>query len=297
MKKIITSSIFLVMSILGFAQKNSTDTIPKVEKDTIQIGGVTVIVKKKDKGKAKSVDIDVDNDKDNNNAKNDKYKKYLKRKKSNVQTNLFSIDIGFNNYTDNTNYASVGSYLQAAGTQPKPTASNFTLRTGKSVGVNLWLVKQKVNILRGKEHLGLKYALGIEHVNYRYNSPISFKNGSPSYVIKDSVGFSKNKLGINYLTVPLMLYINPDGKNGFSLSGGISAGYRINSFNKQRSDARGKDKNRGEYELNPFKLAVVGDIGYKAIRIYGSYNLTNLFDDGTKMDFTPYTIGFRLSKW
>jgi hypothetical protein len=293
MKRILFLLAVSVCILQVNAQTKQNDSIPK-RTDTVKVGPITIVIKKKDGGKAKEVTI-IDND--DSTATDVKKTVKFERKKKNekVSTNWFGLDLGFNNYTDNTNYASVGSYLHAAGTQGRPNASDFKLRTGKSIGANIWIIKQKFNIV--KNYWGIKYGLGIEHSNFRYDANISFKKGNPDHIIRDSVDFSKNKLGINYLSVPLEFYFNPDGKKLFSFSAGITAGYKLNSFNKQKSGSRGKDKNRGEFELNPFKLAVTGDIGFKGLRLYGSYGLTNLFDKSSGMDFQPYTIGLRLSAW
>jgi Outer membrane protein beta-barrel domain len=152
---------------------------------------------------------------------------------------------------------------------------------------------QKMNLI--KHVLNLKYGLGVELNNYRFKSPLSFKDAAPPYIINDSVSFSKNKLAVDYITAPLMLTINPSGKGGFSISGGLSVGYRYGSRNKQISDSRGKQTEKGEFGLNPWKLAVVGDIGWGPLRFYGSYALNNMFEKG--LNFTPYNVGLRFSSW
>lgn len=296
MKKISTLLVMLMLVMTGIAQTKANDSIPKKQRDSVfKIGGITIKIKKSEKGKAREVEIEsnegdsVDvntNDKVNVNVSSER--KYRK-----VKTDWIGFDFGFNGFTDNSTYGATNTYTRAIGTQTRPDANSFKLKSGKSLGVNFWLVKQKVNI--AKNYLGVKYAIGIEHLNYRFNSNISFVNNAAPYVFNDSVSFSKNKLGINYLTVPLMLYINPDGKERFSFSAGVSAGYKLNSFSKQRSD-RGKVKNRGEFDINPFKLALVGDIGYKRMRVFGSYGLTNLFDNSS-MEATPFTVGIRWSRW
>ncbi len=295
--------LLLIAATFAFAnlnaQKIQKDTLPEkqIRKDTIKIGGFEIIIKHDNKPKPKSntdtIGKKTDSSKNENASNNIHISRAKKNKK--VSTNWIAFDFGFNNYTDNTNYndPSVTSMLRTTGTKPAPTQSDLRISTGKSVGFNFWIVQTKINVI--KQFVSFKYGLGIEHNNYRYKSNISFKDASPSYIIKDSVNFSKNKFGINYATVPLMCSFNPSGKGGFSFSAGVSAGYRFNSFNKQKSSERNKDKNNGEFGLNPFKFALVGDIGYKGLRFFGSYSLTSLYDNGLK--FTPYTIGLRLSKW
>jgi len=258
--------------------------------DTIKVGGL-IIITKKDKNK-RNGDVTVKNNKGRSWDENRR-----KRKTSNVSNNWMSVDLGFNNYKDETPYGTtaVNNFLRPTASTTAPVQSDFKLRTGKSVNVNVWIFMQRVNMI--KHVLNLKYGIGLELNNYRFKSPISFKDEGNGFIIRDSVSFSKNKLAVDYVTVPLMLNINPSGRGGFSLSGGISVGYRYSARNKQISDDRGKQKERGEFGLNPWKLAVVGDIGWSSLRFFGSYSLSNLFDEGNGMKMTPYTVGLRFSSW
>jgi hypothetical protein len=118
------------------------------------------------------------------------------------------------------------------------------------------------------------------------------------FIFRDSVSFSKNKLAADYVTVPLMLNFqtNPnDPKKGISLSAGVSMGYLYSSRNKQVSDSRGKEKNRGDYDLEKWKFSYVGELGLGPVRLYGSYSPKSIFTN--ELNFTPYNIGIRLSNW
>jgi len=68
-----------------------------------------------------------------------------------------------------------------------------------------------------KHVVNLKYGLGYEMYNFRYDSRISYRKDPIAYVYNDSISFSKNKLYVGYLTVPFMLNVNttPDRRNGF----------------------------------------------------------------------------------
>jgi hypothetical protein len=287
MKRIAVMALGLLMTMAGMAQQ---DTLPATKRDTIRVGGILIITKKDKNNNAKNVEI-----KDGEEQKDGDEWKKKKKRNSNVSTNWFAWDLGFINYTDNTNYGSADAaqMLRASGSRPAPNAADFKLNTGKSVNVNIWFFMQKRNLI--KHVLNLKYGLGLELNNYRFKAPLSFKDETPPYIIRDSVGFSKNKLTVKYITAPLMLTINPSGNNGFSISGGVSVGYRYGAHNKQISNERGKRKERGDFGLNPWKLAAVGDIGWGPLRIYGSYSLTPLFEKG--LDFTPYSVGLRFSNW
>ena len=210
----------------------------------------------------------------------------------NVRTNWFSFDLGYANFQDKspTLY-----YIQA----PSGIgADNLKLINGKSSNFNLWIVQQKVNLYKNK--LNLKYGVGFEMFNFRLEQPVSFRNDLPNKMILDNVSFSKNKLFAKYLTVPFQLNFKSDPKSNksFYMSAGMSAGYLVDARNKQKSSERGKQKYDGNFNLNNWRFATIGELGVGGIRLYGSYGLTNLFEKSfSRIEFHPYTIGLRFSNF
>ena len=284
MKRIIYTTAALLLTASGFAQ---TDTTKKNEPDTIKVGNFIIIKKNKDGDSSDRhrnvyVDINVSN---NNNVKH----------KSNVSTNWLIFDLGFANVRDKTEYGSAeaNSYLDAQGGTPF-TKSDLALRTSKSSNANIWLFMQKLNV--SKHVLNLKYGLGLEMYNYRYENNISYTK-NPATIIRDDINFSKNKLYVGYATVPFMVNINtnPDRRKSFSISAGVSAGYKIASRNKQISSERGKDKTSGDFNLGPWHLAAIAELGLGPVRLYGSYSFNALHQDGLKQ--YPYAVGIRFSNW
>ena len=226
---------------------------------------------------------------------------------SKVSTNWFVFDFGFSNYIDKTDYGNTGDYLYNRSGAAPLGKSDFNLNTGKSLNVNVWFFMQRINLI--KKNVNLKYGLGIEYDNYRYktssnlsylekNSYLNSLQAPSPVVIRDSISFSKNKLALNYITVPLMLNFitnSANTKKGLSLSMGLSAGYLYGVRNKQKSEERGKEKNRGDYDLERFKLSYIAEMGLGPVRLYGSYSPNSIFSKGLVMK--PYTIGIRLSNW
>lgn len=260
----------------GFAQTDTT-----VEKsDTIVVGNFKIIKKDRKGG-----------DGDDGTS----FEISKRRKKSNISTNWSILDIGFANVRDETAYGSAAAndYLQGSGVHF--TEADMKLRTNKTSNVNFWLFMQKLNV--AKHVVNLKYGIGLEMYNFRYRSNISYVESPKVGVIRDSVQFSKNKLYAGYVTVPFMVNINatPDRRRGFSFSAGVSAGYLVGSRNKQVSNERGKQKIRGDFDLEKWRLAYIAELGLGPIRIYGSYSINPLHERGLKQ--YPYAIGLRLSNW
>jgi hypothetical protein len=289
MKRLVIITAVLLITLTGFSQ---TDTTAK-STDTVKVGNFIIIKKNKSNT---GPDITV---KDNERSIEYKIERRSKRK-SNISTNWWIFDLGFANYRDNTNYATAqaGPYLKVLRAADGAVNQNTTsLNTGKSSNFNLWFFMQKLNVV--KHVVNLKYGLGLEMYNFRYDSGISFRKDPVPYAFNDSIGFSKNKLFVEYLTVPFMLNINttPDSRRGLSFSAGVSAGYLISSRNKQISSERGKQKINGDFNLEPIRLAAIGEIGLGPVRLFGSYSLNKLQKDITHMEQYPYSIGVRFSNW
>ncbi len=211
------------------------------------------------------------------------------------QTNWLIFDLGFANFNDKTPYgtAAANEYLQG-GSGGNFTKSDMRLRTVKSSNVNIWLFMQKYSLYKDK--LNLKYGLGLEMFNFRYQNDITYHK-SPDYIYRDTISFEKDKLYTSYASIPLMLNYDPTPgrKWGFSFSTGILAGYRIGGHTKQKSKEFGKVKQGGSFDLNDWRFAYTAELGLGPIRIYGSYSIKPL--QNNVMDQHPYAIGLRFSNW
>lgn len=288
MKQIIMAAACLVVTSFGFAQTDSTAK----NADTIKVGNF-VIIKKKNAG-------NISDDAEKKRGSLEYSIERRTRRRSNISTNWWIMDLGFANMRDQTDYAAAqaGGYFRTLRPADGPVTQNsYKLINGKSSNVNIWFFMQKVNLY--KHVVNLKYGLGLEMYNFRYDTRLSYRKDPVPYVFNDSISFTKNKLYVEYLTIPVMLNINttPDSRRGFSFSAGVSAGYLTNSRNKQVSGERGKEKIKGDFNFENWRVALIGEMGLGPVRIYGSYSLNRLQKDVTRVEQYPYTIGIRFSNW
>ncbi|MEO6001010.1 MAG: outer membrane beta-barrel protein, partial [Chitinophagaceae bacterium] len=266
------------LHLISFGQSDTTGNNKRsgTERDTIRIGNMIIIKNKDYRTKTDTTIVDV---------------KYLRKKLSNLSTNWGIIDLGFNNFTDNTNYASASTQQFAPGS----TKDWFNLRNGKSINVNIWFVMQRLNII--KHVVNLKYGLGLELNNFRYEEDIVFSK-NPTIINKNPlINYSKNKLATDYLTVPLMLNFNftprKDNFSTFGLSVGVSGGYLYTSRQKLISGENGKEKNKNNFDLRPYKINYIAELQLGPVKVYGSMATQSMFEKG--LDQTPYSVGLRLS--
>jgi hypothetical protein len=223
------------------------------------------------------------------------------RKLKNTETNWWTMDIGFANFIDKSpNLMWLAANPNSLPFYPGPVMSpeNFSLVNKKSTNVNVWVVTQKLNLYQHK--INLKYGLGVEMFNFRFDKSISFREDIATNVKFDVIPFTKNKLLVKYITVPVQINFkpNPNMKKGFYASIGMSAGYLWNAKNKQISGERGKEKYRGNFNLNDWRFATIGELGVGSVRLYGSFANSNLFDINQRiLDMQPFAVGLRFSKF
>jgi len=275
MKKLLLAIIAFSGAMACFAQ----DSTVSDKADTIRIGGM-VIIKKAGKNEG---------GKDNGNVT---ITRDSRRKSSNVSTNWWIVDLGFTNLNDKTNYSSAEAMAFAPGFDK----DKLELKTTKSVNVNVWFFMQKLNMV--KHVLNLKYGLGLELNNYRFDNEQVRLTKNPTTISLDPTlaGVKKNKLAADYITVPMMLNLNftPGRNKGFGLSGGVSAGYLYSARQKIKNNDN-KSKVHDDFELRKWKLSYIGELNLGPVKLYGSYALKSMWEKG--LDQTPYNVGIRLSSW
>lgn len=275
MKQVITLLAGISMYMTVLAQTDSTQT----EGDTIRVGGM-IIVKKHGQNGHKEINVQP---------------YHRQGSPSRVSTNWWIVDLGFANYKDQTDYKSSDVQNPTTGFAPGLGKDDFKLRTGKSVNVNIWVFMQKVNLV--SRIVNLKYGLGVELNNYRYEQPLLYHTNPTQVVLDNSRNYSKNKLAADYITMPVMLNFNftPHKKRGYGFSVGASAGYLYSSRQKTITNTDGKKKEHDDFDLRPWKLSYIGELSLGYVKLYGSLATQSMFEKG--LNQTPYNFGLRLSNW
>ena len=273
---LLTAGLFL--ALYGNAQSDTTGTGAKraSSDDTLRIGNLLIIREPKDSMAYLRI--------------RPRHSERSHYRSPNISTNWGIVDIGFTNYNDRTNYASAGARQFAPGSNK----DWFKLNNGKSVDVNIWIFMQKINLI--KHVVNLKYGLGIELNNYRYEENIRFHT-NPTTVVMDTINYTKNKLAEDFATVPVLLNFNftPHRRHPFGFSAGASFGYRYSAREKFKSSANGKQKTYNDFDLYPWKISYIGELQLGWFNLYGSYATRTIFSRG--LDQVPYSFGIRIGNW
>ncbi len=175
----------------------------------------------------------------------DLFKTEKKKELKNIENFWWVLDLGFSGYTDQSNYALARTIGFVA---PNVGKDQLKLNMAASRNVNLWILMQRVNLV--KHRLNLKYGVGLEMNNYRFEQEnIQFQK-NPTAIYLGMVEYNKVKLAADYITVPMMLNLNtsPEKSNGLRLSAGVSAGFLYSSRFKTK-EGGDIDKIRSDFPL------------------------------------------------
>ena len=281
MKKGVQFIFFCLISLQLFAQN-----------DTIKIGQLLIskpesrsnlsweqIIKNKDLNGLK-----VNFKKSNNNFKQ-------------LETSWFAFDLALVNYLDETKYAENKSLSNPAIGEPL-SKFKMQLNNGKSTNINIWVVQQKYRLKNPAFYL--KYGLGLEMFNFRYEYGINFRKNESMFIYLNDESYEKNKLFTSYLSAPIQFGYDFKLKNDkiLGVSGGLVTGYLFKSYNKQINRELGKEKYKSNFSLRDMRLAGVFEIRIDKLKFFGTASLQNMLDKmNTNQSLYPYSFGLRFSKF
>jgi hypothetical protein len=217
------------------------------------------------------------------------------KEEGDFETHWGVLDLGINTISDNTNYNSpaVRNFLNVPAN--RQNAELFKLRQGKSININIYPWMQTLYaVKRRNQKINISTGIGLQLYNFRYENPITY-NKNPGSVTLDNSSFKKDKLGFDYLNIPLMITFKTRVYNNKWLvyGVGITGGYSIATWTKQEAGGQ-KNKVHDDFSFADFNSCLTGEIGISpGIRFYFSYQLTNMFDNTSGMNQHPVSFGIR----
>ncbi len=212
-----------------------------------------------------------------------------KKKKEKFNGHWGGVELGVNNYLNRYHKMEV------------PMAYNFLdLKTSKSISVGINLYEQNFKLYQ--DHFGILSGIGLTCNNYRFltNTVLTPKVPDVMAVVDTMHNFTKNKLTVSYLSVPLILEVNTGKKNQFHFGAGVIGNLRIGTHTKQVYEDNGsknKDKTYDDFNLHPFRAEATVRIGFGIVNLFANYSLTPLFKSGENPELYPFTVGLRILGW
>jgi hypothetical protein len=167
-------------------------------------------------------------------------------------------------------------------------------------GWNAW--QKNIHIVKNYVNLGTGIGATWYHYNFR-NAYTLTPNVPYAVATFDSTyNFSRNRLNVAYLNVPLFLEFNTNNNNAdrsFHIAVGGQFGYNIfKNKVKQKYEFEGetyKRKVKDDFNVNPFKYDLIARIGYGKFTMFGTYSLSTLFESGRGPVVYPFTAGISLN--
>jgi hypothetical protein len=121
----------------------------------------------------------------------------------------------------------------------------------------------------------------------------------------DTNHFKKTKLATVYLEAPIEFRYSADPVkgNGLKMAIGVKVGTMLNAHTRNvklenKSGGVINDYTMKEYSkqfFNKNRLVATARVGYGHFTIYGSYQITTLFQDGAAAEIRPFSIGLTLA--
>ncbi|HET6990323.1 MAG TPA: outer membrane beta-barrel protein, partial [Bacteroidia bacterium] len=153
-----------------------------------------------------------------------------------------------------------------------------------------------------KNYVNLGTGLGLSWYHYNFRNSYSLTPNVPyATATFDSLKYSKNRLVMTYVNVPLFLEFNTnnkDAKNSFHFGGGLEFGYNVfNNRLKQKYELDGhtyKRKEKDDFNVNPFRYDVIARIGYGDFTIFAAYSLSTLFEKEKGPTVYPFSAGINI---
>jgi TonB family protein len=151
-----------------------------------------------------------------------------------------------------------------------------------------------------KQYIGITTGLGwnVTTLSFSNNYDLMHNDSSVYAVSNASQSYRSNTLYVQYLKLPLLLDFSTkmEQKKSFYFAAGVVGGVRIYSntyqSGKYANGDRFKNYVRSKYNLAPFTLEVTARMGYGAIGLFASYNLTPLFQKDKTVAVYPFRAGF-----
>ena len=191
-----------------------------------------------------------------------------------VRTDL-NIYLGFNGFT--------GSL--PAGYDFRPVGSRFIALAWQSripIAVN---GATKLRLLTGPEVAWNNFMFEGRNTLVKQNSQLIIEPAT--------VDLNRSKLVTTQLNLPLML--NLSFKSGFSLSMGVYAGLRLDSYTKVKPEGGSAVRTHNTYNLNPVRWGLTSELGFRGhAKLFGRYEPDSPFRAGQGPDAGVWTVGLKL---
>jgi hypothetical protein len=176
------------------------------------------------------------------------------------------------------------------------------INTGRSWSINLNIAQYSLGF--GSSQVGAVTGLGLEYNNYFFDNSNSIVEENDQ-VVPDTLEptyLSKSKLTACFLRVPVIIEVQFPGSSSRSkrafISAGAITGLKLGSHTKvvyEDDNGKNKDKNKDDFNINPFRFGLTARIGFGNVNLFGDYYFTSMFVEGKGPSLHPFSVGLSLT--
>ena len=186
------------------------------------------------------------------------------------------------------------NYLQTD-TELKPFSSRYV---SVEFSESLTLVKGKKSAFK----LGLGISFDWYNFMFDHNRLVQKANQGAIFQPKfdaqgNEIAFSKNKLTVSYINIPIMPHVVFSKNSGVQMVGiGGYVGYRIDSWTKSIEE-KTENLNRvsSNFNLNQFRYGLRAEFAFKKLpNLFFNYDLSPLFEKNSSPNLAGFSFGIRL---
>lgn len=227
----------------------------------------------------------------------------LKAKQKKENANFFSRDglnlyLGLNGLSGEVpqiNATIYPMYYLQTDTELKPFSSRYV---SVEFAESLTLVKGKKSAFR----LGLGISFDWYNFIFDHNRSVQKANQGAIFQPKfdaqgNEIAFSKNKLTVSYINIPIMPHVVFTKNSGVQMIGlGGYVGYRIDSWTKSIEE-KTENLNRvsSNFNLNQFRYGLRAEFAFKKLpNLFFNYDLNPLFEKNSSPNLAGFSFGIRL---
>ena len=227
----------------------------------------------------------------------------LKAKQKKENANFFSRDglnlyLGLNGLSGEVpqiNATIYPMYYLQTDTELKPFGSRYV---SVEFAESLTLVKGKKSAFR----LGLGISFDWYNFMFDHNRSVQKANQGAIFQPKfdaqgNEIAFSKNKLTVSYINIPIMPHVVFTKNSGVQMIGlGGYLGYRIDSWTKSIEE-KTENLNRvsSNFNLNQFRYGLRAEFAFKKLpNLFFNYDLSPLFEKNSSPNLAGFSFGIRL---
>ncbi len=207
--------------------------------------------------------------------------------KRRMTTRWFLVDLGWNTLS------------QTYGNVPQSYYDTLDMNVRKSLHIGVNIFRQRISLYRHRLNLEYGFALDFQRYELKNQFTISPYENFLTLTLVDTVVFTKNRLKITSLSIPLLLEYESNPlkmKKSFHVSFGGYVGFVMGAKQKQKTEEGGKASSKGNFNLSNIQYGLQSEIGFSYLTFFARYGFHPLFikSQDRGYGFTPMTFGIRL---